>query len=60
MSIEHPEDEKLLLDFLNEMRFDLKHTGDKNIGEIGLIKRIEFLAIRVSGFSVKVPSETLN
>ena len=60
MSIEYPEDEKLLLDFLIETRFDVKHTGEKIIGDEGLIKIIEFLTIRASGFSVKFLSETLN
>ena len=33
MSIGHPEDGKHLLVFVEEMRFDVKHTGNKNTRE---------------------------
>ena len=33
MSIEHPEDKKVLSDFLDELRFDVKHTGRESTRE---------------------------
>ena len=35
MSIEHPKDKKLLLDFPDEMRFDIKHTGIESTRDKG-------------------------
>ena len=46
MSVEHPKDKTLLLDFLDEMRFDVKHSGNKSSRDKSLVKIINSPAIR--------------
>ena len=48
MSIEHPKDKNLLLDFLDEMSFDVDYTCEKSTRDESLVKLNNSPAIRAS------------
>ena len=58
MSIKHATNKKLLLAFLDEMRFDIKHTGNQSTRDKKLVKLITTPAIRAGPFKNEALSIT--
>ena len=68
MTIEQPKYKKLVLDFLDEMTFDVIHTGKKNLRDESFVKFFNSTAIRAGslrkskpkGYSTRVLSSNPN
>ena len=52
---QQPKDKQLLLDFLDEKRFDVEHTGNKSTRDKNLIKLINSPAIRAGSLKESKP-----